>query len=204
MEATVNLNTEKALRDYHWVCEARDGGNQQAYTSLMQAYRDPLYAMLLKLTNDATEADDLVIETFGKAFCQLHLYNPTNAFSTWLFSIATNNFLDHVRKRRMEVISLSEMSTHNSEDEVYEYPLPSGDPTPEELMMGEERAEMLRYVVSQLKPRYRELVEMRYFQELSYDEIAEKLNIPLGTVKIRLLRARTLLGEIMAGQREKL
>lgn len=201
MEIGVNLSTEKARRDYNWVCEARDGGSEQAYALLMDAYREPLYAMLLKLTNSPDEADDLLMETFGKAFCQLDHYSPTNAFSTWLFSIATNNFLDHVRKRRMDTVPLSDITT-TDEDEVYEYPMPSGEPNPEEAMMTEERAALIRRVVAQLKPRYRILVEMRYFQELSYDEIAEKLGVPLGTVKVRLLRARAIMSEAVARQKD--
>lgn len=203
MELTTNLTTEKARRDYGLVCQARDRGDEQAYATLMQIYREPLYAMLLRMTNNPTEADDLTIETFSKAFCQLHLYTPTNAFSTWLFSIASNNFIDFVRKQRMRTVSLSDMTTSN-EDEVYEYPMPSNDPNPEEVLMTEQRAEALRHFVSLLKPRYRNLIEMRYFQEMSYEEIANQLQIPLGTVKIRLMRARNLLSEILKGNKSNI
>ncbi|MBQ5513694.1 MAG: sigma-70 family RNA polymerase sigma factor, partial [Bacteroidales bacterium] len=141
-------------------------------------------------------ADDLTIETFGKAFCQLHSYSPTNTFATWLFAIASNNGIDYIRRRRLETVSLSSLSV-GSENEGYEYPMPSSDANPEEALMTTQRGELLREVVKQLKPRYRTIVEMRYFQELSYEEIAEKLKLPMGTVKIQLRRARMLLAQIL-------
>ncbi len=186
------LTSEKARRDYQLVCAARDQGDQRAYANLMQLYRTPLYMMLLKMTNSPTEADDLTIETFGKAFCSLHLYSPTHAFSTWLFSIASNNCIDHIRRHRMQTVPLSDITTRG-EDENYEYPMPADAPTPEEELMTAQRARMLRELVAQLKPHYRKIVEMRYFDELSYEEIAEKLSLPMGTVKVQLLRARNLL-----------
>lgn len=203
MELAANLTTEKARRDYGLVCQARDDGDEQAYAALLRNYREPLYSMLLRLTNNPVEADDLTIETFGKAFCQLHQYSPTNAFSTWLFSIASNNFIDYVRRSRMQMVSLSGMAD-TGDNEVYEFPMPSGEPNPEEALMTEQRAEALREIVSLLKPRYRSLIEMRYFQELSYEEIAERLDMPLGTVKTRLLRARNMLSEIVKKHKDNI
>ena len=194
------LSTEKAKRDYLLVCQAREQGNQQAYADLMRMYKEPVYTMLLKMTNNPMEADDLTIEAFGKAFCQLHLYTPTNAFSTWLFAIASNNCLDHIRKQRMQTVPLSDMSSH-SEDETYEYPLPSDSPTPEEKLVNEQRASNIRQAVGMLKPIYRDLLQLRYFEELSYEEIAQKLNLPMGTVKIRIKRAKELLKDIIREKR---
>lgn len=196
------LSTEKARRDYQLVCAARDQGDQRAYANLMQLYRTPLYMMLLKMTNSPTEADDLTIETFGKAFCSLHLYSPTHAFSTWLFSIASNNCIDHIRRRRMQTVPLSDI-TSRGDDDNYEYPMPADAPTPEEEVMSAQRAHLLRELVAQLKPRYRQIVEMRYFDELSYEEIAEKLSLPMGTVKVQLMRARNLLASILREQKSQ-
>ena len=190
------MQNEKALRDYQLVLAARDKGDQRAYADLMRFYREPIYMMLLRMTHNPTEADDLTIETFGKAFCQLHTYTPSNTFATWLFAIASNSGIDYIRRRRLETISLSAMSIHG-DDEVCEYPLPSEEANPEEALMINQRKELLRELVGQLKPRYRTIVQMRYFEELSYDEISEKLKLPLGTVKIQLRRARMLLAEIL-------
>ncbi|MBP5541013.1 MAG: sigma-70 family RNA polymerase sigma factor [Bacteroidales bacterium] len=189
-------HNEKAMRDYQLVLAARDRGDQRAYADLMKLYREPIYMLLLRMTHNPTEADDLTIETFGKAFCQLHTYTPKNTFSTWLFSIASNNGIDFIRRQRLEQVSLNALSVRN-EDDQYEFPLPSDSPNPEQQLINKQRAEKLREVVAQLKPRYRKVIEMRYYDELSYEEIAERLRIPLGTVKIHLRRARLLLAEIM-------
>lgn len=196
VDAEAIRHNEKAMRDYQLVLAARDRGDQRAYADLMKLYREPIYMLLLRMTHNPTEADDLTIETFGKAFCQLHTYTPKNTFSTWLFSIASNNGIDFIRRQRLDLVSLNTLSVRN-EDDQYEYPLPSDSPNPEQLLINKQRTEKLREVVAQLKPRYRKVIEMRYFDELSYEEIAEKLRIPLGTVKIHLRRARLLLFEIM-------
>ena len=201
MGVASQFTTEKAQRDYQLVCLAREKGDQRAYADLMRMYREPIYLMLLKMTNNPTEADDLTIEAFGKAFASLHLYTPTHAFSTWLFSIATNNCVDFIRKKRLQTVYLDDIRTGN---EVYEYPIPSEAHNPEETIIHQQRVQMLREVVSQLKPRYRRLVELRYFEELSYEEIAEQLNLPLGTVKVQLFRARDLLHNILTTKKDQI
>ena len=195
------MTTEKALRDYQLGCRAREDGDQRAYADLMRMYKEPIYLLLLKMTNNPTEADDLTMEAFGKAFASLHLYTPTHAFSTWLFSIATNNCVDFIRKKRLQTIYLDDIRT-SAEGEVYEYPIPSEGDNPEENIIHEQRVQILREVVRQLKPRYRKLVEMRYFEEMSYEEIAEKMKMPLGTVKVQLFRARDLLYNILVTKKE--
>ncbi|MCR4658819.1 MAG: sigma-70 family RNA polymerase sigma factor [Bacteroidales bacterium] len=198
-----NLTTDKARRDYTLVLAAREGGDQRAYSDLMKHYWEPLYMLMLKMTGNPTEADDLTIETFGKAFCQINAYTPVNAFSTWLFSIGTNTAIDHIRKQRLATIALSTMAT-TRDDEVFEYPMPADAPTPEEAIIATQRHEVLRNLVTRLKPKYRQLVELRFFDELSYDEIASRTGLPLSTVKIRLMRARNLMADMVAGRKEQL
>lgn len=201
MEA--QFQNDKAQRDYQLVLAARDRGDERAYADLMRIYREPIYMMLLRMTHSPVDADDLTIETFGKAFCQLSSYTPQNTFATWLFSIASNSGIDFIRRQHMDLVSLTSMSVC-SEDEAFEYPLPSSDSNPEEAMIEVQRDALVRQVVEQLKPRYRRIVKMRYFEELSYEEIAKQLNIPLGTVKIQLRRARMLLAEIIKPQKQSL
>ena len=201
MEVNSQLTTEKAQRDYQLVCRARENGDQRAYADLMRMYKEPIYLLLLKMTNNPTEADDLTMEAFGKAFASLHLYTPTHAFSTWLFSIATNNCVDFIRKKRLQTVYLDDIRTSAGND-VYEYPIPSEADNPEESIIHQQRVQILREVVKQLKPRYRKLVEMRYFEEMSYEEIAEELDMPLGTVKVQLFRARDLLHNILITKKE--
>lgn len=203
MEVKSHLTSEKAQRDYLLVQRAREHGDQRAYADLMRMYKEPIYLLLLKMTNNPIEADDLTIETFGKAFASLHLYTPTHAFSTWLYSIATNNCVDYIRKRRLQTVYLDDICT-TSVGDVYEYSIPSESNNPEESFIHEQRINLLREVVRQLKPRYRSLVEMRYFDEKTYEEIASELNMPLGTVKIQLFRARDLLRNILNGKKESI
>lgn len=192
-EQTVNL-TGKAIEDYKLVKEAL-AGNEKAYARLLYRYREPVYYMLLRMVNNRTDAEDLTLEAFGKAFKNLHQYVPNYAFSTWLFKIASNNCIDHLRKAKELEIHLENNIDQNGGLESIR--IKSKDPDPEERLIRIQRAIILRKMVVSLKPRYRELIEMRYFSEYSYEEIAEKLNIPIGTVKAQLFRARELLFELI-------
>ena len=151
------------------------------------------------MVNNKDDADDLTIEAFGKAFRKLHQYTPNYAFSTWLFKIATNNCIDFLRRKKAVTFSLSQNFTNDDNDEM-QIDIKSEALNPEETIMKEQKIDMMRKVVSSLKPRYRQLLELRYFQELSYDEIAEEMKIPLGTVKAQLFRAREFLLQMMNEQ----
>jgi len=192
MEINPNLS-EKAKHDYKLVRLAVKG-DEKAYAELLGRYKDAIYYMLLKMVNNKSDAEDLTIEAFGKAFKNLAQYTPNYAFSTWLFKIATNNCIDFIRKKKANLISLD----HSSDDQDnITTPLQSDSPDPEEDMIKSQRMALTRDVVSKLKPRYRTLVELRYFKEYSYDEIAKELGLPIGTVKAQLFRARELLFNIL-------
>ncbi|MBR1766693.1 MAG: sigma-70 family RNA polymerase sigma factor [Bacteroidales bacterium] len=195
MDAKVETNS-RLQRDYQLVCDARDKGSHRAYAALMASYREPLYLLLLRMTHNATTADDLTMETFSKAFLQLHRYSPTGTFSSWLFSIGVNTYIDYVRKRKPDTVSLSSI-TRTNDNEFVEYQIPSGQPNPEEAMIRLQRDAALKEVVASLKEPYRRIIELRYYEDLSYEEIAERLRLPLGTVKVRLLRAKALLASIV-------
>lgn len=200
MEVGANLS-EKAQYDYALVQRALKDKDQRAYGELMERYRESIYYMLLKMVNNSDDAEDLTIEAFGKAFKRLHQYTPKFAFSTWLFKIASNNCIDHIRKKRINALSLDAGYT-NSDGETMEINIADGKLDPEETMEKMERVKKMREVVTKLKPRYRELVELRYFKELSYEEISQELDIPLGTVKAQLFRAREFLYNLMKNTRE--
>lgn len=192
MEINPNLS-EKAKHDYKLVRLAVNG-DEKAYAELLSRYKDAIYYMLLKMVNNKSDAEDLTIEAFGKAFKNLAQYTPNYAFSTWLFKIATNNCIDFIRKKKANLISLD----HSSDDQdSMSTPLQSESPDPEEDMIKSQRMALTRSVVSKLKPRYRKLVELRYFKEYSYEEIANELGLPIGTVKAQLFRARELLYNIL-------
>lgn len=197
MEVNPNL-TEKASRDYQLVQAALLQGDQRAYAELMKNYRDSLYFLLLKMTNDATDAEDLTIEAFGKAFRNLHQYTPNFAFSTWLFKIASNNCIDFIRKKRKNIVSLDQPIGHDGDDDFSIHHVVAADtPDPEESFIIKQKIQLMHGIVERLKPHYKLLVEMRYFKELSYEEIADELNLPLGTVKAQLFRAREFLYQIV-------
>ncbi|QGY45143.1 sigma-70 family RNA polymerase sigma factor [Maribellus comscasis] len=182
--------SEKARQDYVLVLDALKG-DEKAFARLLSKYKDAIYFMLLKMVNNRSDAEDLTLEAFGKAFKNLHQYSPTYAFSTWLFKIASNNCIDFLRKKKGVHISIENTSDQNENGE--QLRLKSKDPDPEEKLIRQQKAILLRKVVRRLKPRYQTLVELRYFREFSYEEIAKELNLPLGTVKAQLFRAREML-----------
>lgn len=188
--------SSKAQQDIELVEKARKG-DQLAYADLLGRYRDAIYFMLLKMVNSPVDAEDLTIEAFGKAFKNIDQYTPNFAFSTWLFKIATNNCIDFIRKKRASHVSLDQ--TIDGEDTLSPSSLIQSDSLdPESSMINQQKIKHMRNVVSRLKPRYRNLVELRYFKEYSYEEIAEELDIPIGTVKAQLFRARELLLNILS------
>jgi RNA polymerase sigma factor (sigma-70 family) len=197
MGLIANQLTGKAQKDYELVCLARDKGDQKAYAALLAAYREPMYYMLLKMTRSTVDADDLTIEAFGKAFKSLNDYTPTYAFSTWLFKIATNNCIDFIRKQKATMISMDAPIGFEEESNDSGMNIVSQNLDPEEIIISEQQKQWMRDIVSRLKPHYRTLIDKRYFQELSYEEIAKELNLPLGTVKAQLFRARSLLLNII-------
>ena len=194
MESESLKLSERALQDYALVQKALLG-DEKAFARLLSRYKDTIYFMLLKMLNNRSDAEDLTLEAFGKAFKNLHQYSPTYAFSTWLFKIASNNCIDFLRKKKGITISLE---TENEQGEVSEtMRLKSKDLNPEERLIRKQKAILLHKVVRRLKPHYQTLVELRYFNELSYEEIAKELNLPLGTVKAQLFRARQMLFKLI-------
>jgi RNA polymerase sigma factor (sigma-70 family) len=185
--------SDKARSDLQLVKQAKLG-SEKAFAKLMYRYRDSIYYMLLKMVNNPSDAEDLTIEAFGKAFSNLDLYTPNFAFSTWLFKIATNNCVDFVRKKQSSPTPLDHL-----QDSIENVTLniQSDLPDPEESMINLQKIAALKDIVNQLKPRYKSLIELRYFKEYSYEEIASELKLPIGTVKVQLFRAKTLLYNIL-------
>jgi len=182
--------SQKAQEDILLI-KAALGGEGTAYTKLLNKYYDSIYYMLLRKVNSVVEAEDLAMETFGKAFNSLSQYTPEFAFSTWLFRIATNNCIDYLRKKRAKTFPIDTNIENNDSDSLP--PILANSPNPEESIIKEQKALFLLELIKKLKPRYAKLVELRYYQELSYEEIAKELDLPIGTVKAQLFRARELL-----------
>jgi RNA polymerase sigma-70 factor (ECF subfamily) len=185
-----------AKRDIELV-EAARNGSEKAYADLMRRYKDTIYFMLLKMVNNRTDAEDLTIEAFGKAFTNIRQYTPQYAFSTWLFRIASNNAIDFMRKKRAITVPLEPSIGDKQVSGDYNYNARAEGHNPEESIIRDQNSQILRRMVAKLKPRYRKLLELRYFQEYSYDEIAKELDLPLGTVKVQLFRSREMLFELL-------
>jgi len=192
--------SEKARQDLILVEQAKRG-EEKAFTALMNRYRDSIYYLLLKMVNNPADAKDLTIEAFGKAFQSIHTYTPDFAFSTWLFKIATNNCIDFLRKKQKTPQVVDQ--NNEDDDEGYEARIESDSPDPEEIMIKNQNVDNLHKVVKQLKPKYRRLIELRYFREYSYEEISEELKIPIGTVKVQLFRAKSILYELLSRHSKK-
>lgn len=194
---TNNL-TEKGKRDLKLINRALETGDPTAYNELMKLYRDPLYFMLYEKVGDQELAKDLTIESLGKAFKKLHLYVPNYVFSTWLFTVARNHCIDYLRKNKLPTVSIDKMML-DEDGKRTNFDLISDMLNPEQEMEKKQRVAILRQIVDQLKPKYRALVKLRYFKEMTYDEISTTLDLPIGTVKAQLHRSREQLFKILSG-----
>jgi len=192
----------RAKEDMELVVLAQQG-NQQSFAKLMERYRDSIYFMVLKMVHNRDDAEDLTQEAFSKAFNSLRNYSAEYAFSTWLFKIATNNCIDFIRKKRLQTTSLDSSTITNEEGESPTIAVADYNPNPEQSIIKEQRAARIREVIEKLSPKYKQLIEMRYFDELSYEEIAAQLDLPLGTVKAQLFRAKDLLFNLLKSTQAK-
>lgn len=169
-------------------------GDQVAFTSLLDMYWNEVYGFMLKRTENETDAEDITIDTFSKAFDKLASYNPEFQFNTWLIAIAKNVHIDMLRKKKSTLfIDITDEENHIA------YTIADSSPSAEDILITEQNLSRLLQFVKELKPHYQEVIQMRYFQEMSYSEIAEHLNEPLSNVKVKLLRAKKLLAEIIEG-----
>jgi RNA polymerase sigma-70 factor (ECF subfamily) len=199
MEVGTGLS-DKARHDLKVIDRALHG-ESKAYAELLSRYRDSVYYVLLRMVNNPSDAEDLTIEAFGKAFHNLPKYVPSHAFSTWLFRIATNNCIDFMRKKSQ---SPRPFDQDEGEEDEMEATIASDMRLPDEVMMDKETAASLNRIVKSLKPRYRRLIELRYFEDYSYEDIATELSLPIGTVKARLFRAKVLIFNMVQDKKSEI
>lgn len=169
-------------------------GESSAFETLLKKYRKSVYYMLLKMVKNADDAEDLTQEAFAKAFNSIEKFDSKYAFSTWLFRIATNNCIDYIRKKRVQTVSIDQ-PVEGDDGSSMRFDVRDDDLDPNESMLKKQRKRYLNMAIDQLPEKYRVLVHLRYFKELSYEEVANELQIPLGTVKAQLFRARELLNQ---------
>jgi RNA polymerase sigma-70 factor (ECF subfamily) len=194
--------SEKAKKDFQLVERAKDA-DEKAYAELMSRYRKPVYHMILKMVRNVDDAEDLTIEAFAKAFRNLKKFNPEYTFSTWLFRIATNNCIDFIRKKKLDTMSINNTFKDENGDNL-DIEIKDFNPDPQEEAIKGEKIEIIKTIVTKLPVKYQILVKLRYFQELSYEEIAEEIDAPLGTVKAQLHRARELLYDLVKNKKDSI
>ncbi len=183
--STENLQLEKNIN------KAKEG-SQAAFRFLLDRYWLEVYSYLLKRTNNENEAEDIAIQAFSKAFDKIYTFDDTYVFKTWLITISKNVHIDLLRKKK---ISVATETTKEQEEKVYL--VADENPTPEDKIIREQNLAKLLRDIKQLKPKYQEVIQLRYFQELSYKEIANQINEPMSNVKVKLLRAKKLLAAII-------
>ena len=200
MEVNRQFST-KALQDFNLIDKAVIEGDEGAFADLMKRYKNPVYHMILKMVRNVDDAEDLTIEAFAKAFKNLSRFKKDYTFSTWLFRIATNNAIDFIRKKRLDTYSLnSAFSDDNGEAVTMD--VEDNQLTPDDAAINAQKIELVRMFVDKLPAKYQRLVKLRYFEELSYEEIAKELDAPLGTVKAQLHRARELMYELVKDKKQ--
>jgi RNA polymerase sigma-70 factor (ECF subfamily) len=180
----IKLQIEKAVN-----------GDQIAFTFLLDYFWNEVYGFMLKRTENEADAEDITMETFAKAFDKISTYNIEFQFNTWLIAIAKNVHIDLLRKKKSSIfIEISD------ENDLQAYNVADTTPSAEDELIAEQNLSRLLQFIKELKPNYQEVIQLRYFQELSYQEIAEKIGEPLNNVKIKLLRAKKLLAVIIQTQ----
>jgi RNA polymerase sigma-70 factor (ECF subfamily) len=176
------------------ISEARTG-KQSAYKALLNLYWNDVFTFQVSRVHDENQAEDITIQTFSKAFDKLDLYKEEFNFKTWLLSISKNLQIDEMRKKKTETFSLDD-DIHNK------YDVSDDAPSPEDKLIIEQNLAQLLTFIKKLKPHYQKVINLRYFQELSYKEISSELNEPINNVKVKLLRAKKLLSEIIHTSKE--
>lgn len=180
----------KSAKLQNTISEARKG-KRQAQNVLMDLFWTNVYGYVNSKIQNEDEAEDISIETFTKVFAKLKLYNSDFDFKTWVVSIAHNTMIDHIRKTPELQISL--------DDENYFIEIQEDLPTPEESLIQKQANDAFDQNIQKLKPEYRRIIELRYLEDKTYKEIADELQLSMANVKVRLLRARQLLQEILKG-----
>lgn len=165
--------------------------NQKAFNFLVNKFWDDVYGFQLKRIENENDAEDITIQAFSRAFDRIETYNESYKFKTWLITISKNIHIDLVRKEKQKPQRIS----NDDDDQVFQ--ILDESPSPEDKLIIEQNLARLLRDIKKLKPHYQEVINLRFFQELSYKEISEKLNEPINNVKVKLLRAKKLLAEII-------
>jgi RNA polymerase sigma-70 factor (ECF subfamily) len=192
--------SKSSLQDEKYVEDALKG-DQRAYQKLTEKYRRPLQYHVNKMVKESEQVEDLVQEAFIKAFKNLDSYNSSYAFSTWLYRITTNHTIDYLRKKKLKTTSIDKpIKTREGE---MSFELPDEHAETDRKIIRKQRKKIITHAIENLPEKYRQVIEMRHIEELSYQEIADELDLPLGTVKAHIFRAREMLYKALKDKKEK-
>ncbi len=193
------IPSESAEQDKHCVARAL-AGDQRAYAELLEKYRSAIRRHIQKIIRDRMIVDDLVQEVFAKAFAALSSYSSAYAFSTWLYKIAQNHAIDYNRKKKLPTLSIDQpVETRDGEMKIE---LPDTTYRPDRHIVQDERKTLIQEAIDALPAKYNRVIVLRHQHEKSYEEIAQKLDLPLGTVKAHLFRARQALNKYLRDRRD--
>jgi RNA polymerase sigma-70 factor (ECF subfamily) len=181
---------DSRIEDSNLIEEAL-AGNDQAYKKLMQKYHDAIFNFIFKMVRNRQQVEDLTQEAFIKAFSSLKNFNDEYAFSTWLYKIATNNSIDFIRKRKLQVYSIDKPI--ESKDSDYTFELPDDSYEADKELISGQKTKLLNEAIARLPEKYKNVIRLRHVEEKSYEEIAVLLRLPIGTVKAHIFRAREIL-----------
>jgi RNA polymerase sigma factor (sigma-70 family) len=201
-KSQVDVSPSESSEQDRVLVEQALSGEESAYQALMNKYKNALYHHVRRMARDRDEVDDLVQESFIKAFAALESYSSQFAFSTWLYKIATNHTIDYLRKKKLQTYSIDKpIQTREGE---MEYELPDMTYRPDRHIVEDQRRELIQQAIDALPEKYYRVIVMRHQQEKSYEEIARELDLPLGTVKAHIFRARELLNKFLRDKRGSL
>lgn len=191
--------SESSLEDDQYVKRAITG-DQDAFKMLMNKYQKPLYYHIVKMVKNNEQVEDIIQESFLKAFSNLDSYNTNYAFSTWLYRITTNHTIDYLRKKKLQTTSINEPV--RAKDGEMQFQIVGNSETDRKIIR-KERKKILSEAIENLPEKYREVIQMRHLEEMSYQEISDELDLPLGTVKAHIFRAREMLYKALIDRKDK-
>ncbi len=177
---------------------AAQNGDKKAFGLIMTKFERSIYHVILKMVHNRADAEDLTMQTFEKAYRFIHLYSEDFTFSSWILKIATNSCIDFIRQKKLMIssTSLNASATDSPDDGNNSFVVQDQNPNPEAEIIQSQRAKRVSEMIKKIPEKYRIFLELRYFEELSYEEISERTDIPVGTVKAKLHRAKELLYQL--------
>ena len=196
-QTTVERREQSRIEDKALI-SAAIAGDQDAYKRLMKKYHGAISHLVMRMIGNQDDVEDLTQEAFIKAFNSLASFNHEFAFSTWLYKIASNNCIDYMRKRKLRTISIDRPSPASDSDHQYE--IPDSSNIPDQHILKSQQTQAIQKAIDALPDKYRTVIVMRHQEERSYEEIAVALDLPLGTIKAHIFRAREMLYKQLRGK----